>query len=119
MEEYKKKLIKDFVWLRSKINFDFIFNKNQFTHGDIKRYYKKTKYLLYRLVGSNEEYCNICITHSYLNNDIICTAGEVPNPQDKPSIAEFVKTHKYTIEEKLINLCDLMCPQGGKSIYNR
>ena len=38
----------------------------------------------------------------------------VPNPQDKPTIAEFVKTHKYTIEEKLINLCDLMCPQGGK-----
>ena len=64
--------------------------------------------------GYNEEYCNICITHSYLNNDIICTAGGVPNPQDKPSIAEFVKTHKYTIEEKLINLCDLMCPQGGK-----
>ena len=64
--------------------------------------------------GYDEEYCNICITHSYLNNDIICTAGGVPNPQDKPSIAEFVKTHKYTIEEKLINLCDLMCPQGGK-----
>ena len=64
--------------------------------------------------GYDEEYCNICITHSYLNNDIICTAGGVPNPKDKPYIAEFVKTHKYTIEEKLINLCDLMCPQGGK-----
>lgn len=64
--------------------------------------------------GYDEEYCNICITHSYLNNDIICTAGGVPNPQDKPFIAEFVKTHEYTIEEKLINLCDLMCPQGGK-----
>ncbi len=62
----------------------------------------------------DEEYFNICITHSYLNNDITCTAGGVPNPQDKPSIAEFVKTHQYTIEEKLINLCDLMCPQGGK-----
>ena len=59
--------------------------------------------------GYDEEYCNICITHSYLNNDIICTAGGLPNPQDKTSIAEFVKTHKYTI-----NLCDLMCPQGGK-----
>ena len=30
--------------------------------------------------GYDEEYCNICITHSYLNNDIICTAGGVPNP---------------------------------------
>lgn len=64
--------------------------------------------------GYDEEYCNICITHSYLNNDIVCTAGGVPNPDDKPFIAEFIKTHKYTIEEKLINLCDLMCPQGGK-----
>ena len=48
-----------------------------------------------------------------MNNDIICTAGGVPNPKDKPFIAGFVKKHKYTIEEKLINLCDLMCPQGG------
>ena len=46
--------------------------------------------------------------------DILCTARGVSNPADKPFIAEFVKTHKYTIEEKLINLCDLMCPQGGK-----
>ena len=70
-------------------------------------YYLKDK-------GYDEEYCNICITHSYLNNDIVCTAGGVPNPDDKPFIAEFIKAHKYTIEEKLINLCDLMCPQGNK-----
>lgn len=63
--------------------------------------------------GYDEEYCDICITHSYLNNDIICTAGGVPNPKDKPLIAEFLKKHKYTIEEKIVNLCDLMCPQGG------
>ena len=25
-----------------------------------------------------------------------------------------IKNHKYTIEEKIVNLCDLMCPQGGK-----
>ena len=60
------------------------------------------------------KYYNVCITHSYLNNDIVCTAGGVPNPEDKPFIAEFVKKHEYTIEEKLINLCDLMCPPGGR-----
>ncbi len=49
--------------------------------------------------GYDEEYCNICITHSYLNNDIVCTAGGVPNPNDKPFIAEFIKKHKYTIED--------------------
>lgn len=62
----------------------------------------------------DEEYYNVCITHSYLNNDIICTAGGVPNVEEKLHIAEFIKAHSYTIEEKLINLCDLMCPQGGK-----
>lgn len=29
--------------------------------------------------------------------DIVCTAGGVPNPEDKPFIAKFIKTHKYTI----------------------
>ena len=67
--------------------------------------------------GYDEEYYNVCITHSYLNNDIICTAGGVPNPNDDPFITEFIKTHKYTIEEKLINLCDLMCPQGGGRVF--
>lgn len=64
--------------------------------------------------GYDEEYCNICLTHSYLNNDIVCTAGGVPNPDDNPFLTDFVKKHKYTIEEKLINICDLMCPQGSK-----
>lgn len=54
------------------------------------------------------------MTHSYLNNDLICTAGGVPNPDNNPFLANFIKNHTYTMEEKLINLCDLMCPQGGK-----
>ncbi len=64
--------------------------------------------------GYDDEYCNICLTHSYLNNDIICTAGGVPNPNENPFLTEFIKNHEYTIEEKIVNLCDLMCPQGGK-----
>lgn len=64
--------------------------------------------------GYDEEYCDICLTHSYLNNDIICTAGGVPNPKDNLFLTEFIKNHNYTIEEKIINICDLMCPQGGK-----
>lgn len=64
--------------------------------------------------GYDDEYANICLTHSYLNNDIVCTAGGVPNPDDNPFLANFIKKHEYTIEEKLINLCDLMCPQANK-----
>lgn len=58
-------------------------------------------------LGYDEEYCNICLTHSYLNNDYMCTAGGIP--EDIPFRTEFVKNHEYTIYEKIINLCDLMC----------
>ena len=64
--------------------------------------------------GVDEDYCNICLTHSYLNNDIICTAGGAPDPSGNPALTDFIKNHKYTMEEKIINLCDLMCPPGGR-----
>lgn len=64
--------------------------------------------------GYDDEYCNICLTHSYLNNDIVCTAGGVPSPNENPFLTNFIKNHKYTIEEKIVNLCDLMCPPGKK-----
>ncbi len=64
--------------------------------------------------GYDDDYCNICLTHSYLNNDIICTAGGIPNPNENPFLTDFIKNHVYTLEEKIINLCDLMCPHGGK-----
>lgn len=65
-------------------------------------------------LGYNEEYANICLTHSYLNNDITCTAGGIPDINANPFLTNFIINHEYTIEEKLINLCDLMCPQGNK-----
>ena len=79
------------------------------SHGHVMRGYNYLKDK-----GYDEEYCDICLTHSYLNNDIICTAGGVPNPKDNLFLTEFIKNHNYTIEEKIINICDLMCPQGGK-----
>lgn len=79
------------------------------SHGHVMREYEYLKEREY-----DDEYCNICLTHSYLNNDIVCTAGGVPNPNDNPFLTDFIKNHEYTIEEKLINLCDLMCPQGNE-----
>ena len=58
-------------------------------------------------LGYDDEYANICLTHSYLNNDVYCTAGGIP--RDIPFRTEFIKNHEYTVYEKLINLCDLMC----------
>ena len=84
------------------------------SHGHVMRGYEYLKDK-----GYDEEYCNICLTHSYLNNDLICTAGGVPNLDDNPFLTEFIKKHKYTVEEKIINLCDLMCPHKVFTIDKR
>lgn len=68
-------------------------------------------------LGYDDEYANICLTHSYLNNDINCTAGGFP--KDIPFRTEFVKTHEYTIYEKIINLCDLMCTNINLTLEKR
>lgn len=67
--------------------------------------------------GYDEEYCNICLTHSYLNNDYLCTAGGIP--KDIPFRTKFIKEHEYTIYEKIINLCDLMCKQNRMTLEKR
>lgn len=68
-------------------------------------------------LGYDEKYCNICLTHSYLNNDVKCTAGGVP--KDIPFRTNFIKNHNYTIYEKIINLCDLMCTSVVMTVDKR
>lgn len=68
-------------------------------------------------LGYDDEYCNVCLTHSYLNNDIMCTAGGIPD--DVPFRTEFIRYHEYTIYEKIINLCDLMCTNKVMTIEKR
>ena len=68
-------------------------------------------------LGYDEKYYNICLTHSYLNNDVYCVAGGVPS--DIPFRTEFIKNHEYTIYEKIINLCDLMCTDVVNTIDKR
>lgn len=65
----------------------------------------------------DDEFANICLTHSYLNNDIYCTAGGIP--EDIPFRTEFIKNHEYTIYEKIINLCDLMCTNVIMTVEKR
>lgn len=89
---------------------------------DIGKYTGESKghvirgYEYLRQQGYDEDYCNVCLTHSYLNHDIICTAGGIPDPKKNPMLTEFIQNHEYTMEEKIINLCDLMCPQEGKVV---
>lgn len=70
-----------------------------------------------KTLGYDEEYYSICLTHGYLNNDVMCTAGGIP--EDIPFRTEYIKTHEYSIYEKLICLCDLMCTQEVIGIDKR
>ena len=67
--------------------------------------------------GYDDDYCNICLTHSYLNNDVLCTAGGIP--EDIPFRNDFIKKHEYTLDEKIINLCDLMCTNKVNTVDKR
>ena len=68
-------------------------------------------------LGYDEEYYSICLTHGYLNNDVMCAVGGIP--EDIPFRTEYIKTHKCSIYEKLICLCDLMCTQEMIGIDKR
>lgn len=72
-------------------------------------------------LGYDEEYASVCITHSFLNNDINCVAGGVPS-KDRYKYdftKEYVENHEYTIYEKIINLCDLMCKCNNMTLEKR
>lgn len=86
-----------------------------YIHDIGKRYGEKIHHVIkgYEFLkdkGYDDEYANICLTHSYLNNDINCTASGVPSPESDgyEFRKNFVKNHEYTIYEKIINLCDLI-----------
>lgn len=58
-------------------------------------------------LGYDEASAAVCLTHSYLNNDDTCVAGGyLPENEFR---TEFIRNHKYTECEKIVNLCDLMC----------
>ena len=84
--------------------------------GEIRNHVMNGYYYL-KEAGYDEEYANISLVHSYLNNDINCTAGGYST--DIPFRTEFIKNHPYTIYEKIICLCDLLCTSQGITILER
>ncbi len=62
-----------------------------------------------------DDYAAICLTHSFLNNDVGCTCG-VPLPEDclgYGTIKSFVETHTNTDYDRIIQTCDLLCTSDG------
>ena len=72
-------------------------------------------------LGYDEEYARICITHSFLNNDINCVAGGVisEDTYKYDFLKDYVKNHQYTTYEKIINLCDLICKYNNMTLEKR
>ena len=63
-------------------------------------------------LGYDDKYAGICIKHSFLNNDINCLANDRDYTDSTNEKYNFIKSYilkEYTIYEKIINLCDLMC----------
>ena len=63
-------------------------------------------------LGYDEDYAGICIKHSFLNNDIDCISNDRDETDKSNEYYDFVKQYissEYSIYEKIINLCDLMC----------
>lgn len=73
-------------------------------------------------LGYDEQYASICIKHSFLNNDIDCISNNRDETDKSNPYYNFVKEYiknEYSIEEKIINLCDLMCTTKTLTVEKR
>ena len=79
-------------------------------------------YSYLKSLGYDDKYAGICIKHSFLNNDINCLANDRDYTDSSNEKYDFIKEYilkEYTIYEKIINLCDLMCTTKLQSLEKR
>lgn len=81
-------------------------------------------YAGYRFLKDNGygEYAFICLTHSFLNNDIECICGEQLSPDSEgyEEVRAFVESQPYTDYDRIIQTCDLLCLHtGGTTLEER
>ena len=55
----------------------------------------------------------ICLTHSFINNDICMTIGEVPKGDISIFLDHYLSTHPASSYDRIIQLCDLFCTEKG------
>lgn len=76
----------------------------------------------YLINNGYEEYAYICLTHSFLNNDIECICGCFL-PRDSRGydfVEKFIKSHENTMYDTIIQICDLLClHSGGTTLTKR
>lgn len=69
-----------------------------------------------------DEYAFICLTHSFLNNDIECICGRLLPPESEgyEEVKAFVESHENTDYDRIIQTCDLLCLHtGGTTLEER
>lgn len=81
-------------------------------------------YAGYRFLKENgyEQYAFICLTHSFLNNDIECICGRLLSPESEgyAEVKAFVESHENTDYDRIIQTCDLLCLHtGGTTLKER
>lgn len=72
-------------------------------------------------LGYGDKYASVCLTHSYLNNDLNCKAGGTSNinTEEYQFKKAYIENHPYSIYEKIINLCDLICKEENITMEQR
>ena len=66
-------------------------------------------YNLLKELNFPEEYCNVCLLHHHINNDPDCVPCTLPDPEREKFLIDTIKTHDFTLEEKIIGFCDSIC----------
>lgn len=76
----------------------------------------------YLMDNGYEEYAFICLTHSFLNNDMECICAQLL-PEDSEgykTVKAIVESHENTDYDRIIQTCDLLCLHcGGTTIEDR
>ncbi len=56
----------------------------------------------------------VCLTHSFIDNDISLTAGGGPKRRETYDfINDYLEKHPYDIYDNIIQMCDLFCSENG------
>ena len=67
----------------------------------------------YMVKNGYEKEARICITHSFIDNDINLTAGPLPSEEAYNFINEYLANTELTIYDNIIQMCDLFCLETG------
>lgn len=104
--------------IATKLNLDSNYAKSLGYIHDIGRKIDHNNHVLegykYMINSGFKDEAKICLTHSFINNDINLTAGGGPkNVEVYERINNFLNKNEPTIYDNIIQLCDLFCTEKG------